>query len=284
MAHCPQRAVGVGPLIPRAYITAWRGRAPWPLDDQVEQDLVLSRALAETFSRPVLQESLAFRGGTALHKLFFDSPGRYSEDLDLVQVTPGPIKPLVLGVQEALDPWLGPPRTEQAADSVKLVYRFETTVLPARSARVKIEVNTREHFAVDGFRLVPFSVGSRWYATAADVKTFTLEELMATKLRALYQRRKGRDLYDLWLALETLSPDEERVIACLLAYFRHGGLSVSRAEYEANMARKLAVPDFRNDVTQLLRIGAAFDVEQAYAVIHERLLARLPGAPWKGGV
>jgi predicted nucleotidyltransferase component of viral defense system len=245
---------------------------------------VLSRALAETFSRPVLRESLAFRGGTALHKLFFDSPGRYSEDLDLVQVTPGPIKPLMLGVQEALDPWLGPPRTEQAADSVKLVYRFATTVLPVRSARVKIEVNTREHFAVEGFKLMPFAMGSPWYAAAADVRTFTLEELMATKLRALYQRRKGRDLYDLWLALQTLSPDEERVIACLLAYLRHGGLSVSRAEYEANMAGKLAIPDFGNDVTPLLRTGAAFSVDQAYAVVHERLLARLPGAPWKGGV
>lgn len=56
-------------MIPRAYITAWRSEAPWPLDSQVEQDLVLSRALADIFSHPGLMNELAFRGGTALHKL-----------------------------------------------------------------------------------------------------------------------------------------------------------------------------------------------------------------------
>ncbi len=100
-------------VIPRANITAWRAQAPWALDEQVEQDLVLSRALSEIFARPALREMLAFRGGTALHKLFFDPPGRYSEDLDLVQVTAGPIKPVLLEVQEALDGWLGPPRSSR---------------------------------------------------------------------------------------------------------------------------------------------------------------------------
>jgi predicted nucleotidyltransferase component of viral defense system len=76
-------------VILRANITAWRAQAPWALDEQVEQDLVLSRALCEIFARPELHEMLAFRGGKALHKLFFDPPGRYSEDLDLVQVTAG---------------------------------------------------------------------------------------------------------------------------------------------------------------------------------------------------
>lgn len=82
-------------MIPRANITAWRAQAPWPLDSQVEQDLILSRALAEIYSHPKLIDGLAFRGGTALHKLFFQSPGRYSEDLDFVQMKPGPIGSLL---------------------------------------------------------------------------------------------------------------------------------------------------------------------------------------------
>lgn len=93
-------------MIPRAHITAWRASAPWPQDEQVEQDLVLSRALTAIFSRQSLQEALAFRGGTALHKLRFDPPGRYSEDLDLVQVEAGPIGPVLAELREALDPWL----------------------------------------------------------------------------------------------------------------------------------------------------------------------------------
>jgi len=44
---------------------------------EVEHDLVISRALVELFSDPVLGERLAFRGGTALHKLFLRPPARY---------------------------------------------------------------------------------------------------------------------------------------------------------------------------------------------------------------
>lgn len=54
-------------MIPRDYITEWRAEAPWVQDFQVEQDLVISRALVEIFSNPVLHDALAFRGGTALY-------------------------------------------------------------------------------------------------------------------------------------------------------------------------------------------------------------------------
>ena len=73
-------------MIPRDYITEWRVEAPWVQDSQVEQDLVISRALVEIFSHPLLSESLAFRGGTALYKLHIRPAARYSEDIDLVQI------------------------------------------------------------------------------------------------------------------------------------------------------------------------------------------------------
>jgi hypothetical protein len=84
LASDPESGSGDRSVIPRAQVTAWRASAPWPLDEQVEQDLILSRALTAIFARPSLRQALAFRGGTALHKLHFDPPGRYSEDLDLV--------------------------------------------------------------------------------------------------------------------------------------------------------------------------------------------------------
>ena len=65
-------------MIPRAHLTAWRAKAPWPSDAQVEQDLVVSRALVELFRDSFLAKSVAFRGGTALHKLFLPQAGRYS--------------------------------------------------------------------------------------------------------------------------------------------------------------------------------------------------------------
>lgn len=76
-------------MIPKDFITEWRAHAPWVSDRQVEQDLVISRALVELFSRPTIANALAFRGGTALYKLHLRPAARYSEDIDLVQTHEG---------------------------------------------------------------------------------------------------------------------------------------------------------------------------------------------------
>jgi predicted nucleotidyltransferase component of viral defense system len=72
-------------LIPYDFITEWRQYASWTEDSQVEQDLVICRALVEIFSLDATARTLAFRGGTALHKLHLPPTERYSEDIDLVQ-------------------------------------------------------------------------------------------------------------------------------------------------------------------------------------------------------
>ena len=64
-------------MIPKAYITEWSNFVPWKANEQVEQDLVISRALIEIYSDEFLSKSLAFRGGTALHKLFLTPQMRY---------------------------------------------------------------------------------------------------------------------------------------------------------------------------------------------------------------
>ena len=71
-----QRGRQTGPVIPTDFITEWREHAPWTQDSQVEQDLILSRALIEIYSHPVSAGALAFRGGTALYKLHIDPPLR----------------------------------------------------------------------------------------------------------------------------------------------------------------------------------------------------------------
>lgn len=101
-------------MIPQDHITEWRARAPWIEDFQVEQDLVISRALAGMFSDPFLAQALAFRGGTALYKLYLTPPARYSEDIDLVQIAPGPAGPLMDDLRNVLDPWLGEARWKQS--------------------------------------------------------------------------------------------------------------------------------------------------------------------------
>ena len=269
-------------MIPKDNITAWRAQAPWLLDAQVEQDLVISRAIAELFRIPELADSIIFRGGTALYKLYLTPPARYSEDIDLVQARPEPIGVTLDRVRSVVDPWLGTPRRQLKEGRVNLVYRFDSEDAPPLKLRLKIEINTREHFCELGVARVPFRVGSPWFSGAADVATYAIDELLCTKLRALYQRKKGRDLFDVWHAGKAGRIDPAVLLACFNRYMAEGGHSVTRAQFEENLASKRADPDFRDDVTPLLRPGFSWDFDTAMDGILGSLVARLPGDPWKG--
>ena len=113
-------------MIPADFITEWGSQAPWVESSQVEQDLVISRALVEIFEDDRLSEALAFRGGTALYKLHLTPSPRYSEDLDLVQRTAEPIGPTIDRLRARLDSWLGDPKRFFKEGRVTLVYRFHS--------------------------------------------------------------------------------------------------------------------------------------------------------------
>ncbi len=269
-------------MIPQAHITAWRETAPWADDAQVEQDLVLSRATVEIFTDSELSGSLALRGGTALNKLFIHPPSRYSEDIDLVQREPGAIGDVLNAIRRRLDPWLGIPKRSSSAASVTLVYRFESEVPPIRPLRLTIEINTREHFTVLDYQRQPLAVANPWFTGEASVTTYQLDELMGTKLRALYQRRKGRDLFDLWLCLSRGLLDPDQVVACFFAYMKHEKRTISRAEFEQNLFEKEAASVFLDDIRPLLATGISYDAKVATMLVRENLISRLAGDPWRG--
>ena len=268
-------------MIAKDYITAWRTHAPWVSDHQVEQDLVISRALAQIYSVAEIGQRLTFRGGTALYKLYLQPAARYSEDIDFVQVAPEPIGETFDAVRSVLDPWLGTPRRDLKEGRVNLVYRFSSEDQPSKPLRLKVEINSREHFTEHGHVRVPFEVESEWWSGKAEVTTFAIDELLGTKLRALYQRSKGRDLFDLWYALANGRASAERVVSCLDRYLREEGRRVTRAAFEENLAGKLTDAQFRSDMTGLLRPGITWDVDAAGTYVMENVLARLAGEPWK---
>ncbi len=263
-------------MIPRDYITEWRSRAPWADNAQVEQDLVICRALVNIFSNPVLGDALAFRGGTALYKLYLTPAARYSEDIDLVQVRAEPAGAVMDALRAALDPWLGAAKWKQTEGRVTFNYRFASDDPTPVPLRLKVEVNTREHFAELGFRRLPFAVASRWFNGASDITTYDLDELLGTKLRALYQRRKGRDLFDLATALSRDGVDPARIIAAFRRYMGEGGHHVTRAELENNLAAKLEDKRFLSDIPPLLAVGQSWNAAQAAALVVERLCPLLP--------
>jgi predicted nucleotidyltransferase component of viral defense system len=269
-------------LIPQANITAWRASAPWADDAQVEQDLVLSRAAVELFADDSLTGRIALRGGTSLHKLFLHPPHRYSEDIDLVQIEAGPIGSVIDAVRGKLDPWLGKPIRERGPGTVTLKYRFESEIPPVRPMRLKIEINTREHFVLLGLNQLEFAVTNPWFTGECQIATFQIDELLATKLRALYQRRKGRDLFDLWLCLERGLLDPERLVGCFLEYMVREGHTLTRAQFEQNLHEKESDKAFLSDIRPLLRPGLHYDASVALSVVRKSLIERLPGDPWRG--
>ncbi len=269
-------------MIPFDFITEWRKAAPWVEDVQVEQDLIISRALVEIFSSEEVFQSMAFRGGTALFKLFLTPAVRYSEDIDLVQTDAGPIGDCLDAIRRVLDPWLGEPRRRFNDGNAALVYRVQSEGSPAIPIRLKVEINTREHFSILGFKEMEFSVNSRWFTGSSIIRTYELDELLGTKLRALYQRRKGRDLFDMWYASSRVSVDEERIVDCFNGYIERSGLRVSRAEFEANLSGKLSDPRFLFDIAPLIAPDCPWDAEDAARYVMEELMIHIPGEPWKG--
>lgn len=200
----------------------------------------------------------------------------------MVQVQPGPIGDLLDAMRKRLDPWLGEPTRDQATGGITLLYRFESEIPPVRRLRLKVEIQTREHFTVYGHVMRPLGVASRWFTGRADIRTYELDELLATKLRALYQRRRGRDLFDLWDALGRAAVNPARVVAAFQAYLETQRLRVTRAEFERNLANKARAHAFLEDVRPMLAIGVSYDPLAALDLVRRNFVERLPGDPWRG--
>jgi predicted nucleotidyltransferase component of viral defense system len=230
----------------------------------------------------MITDALAFRGGTALYKLHFRPAARYSEDIDLVQTSPGGIGPVLDVIHEALDPWLGKPKWKQTEGRVTLNYRFDSEDSPSVSLKLKVEINSREHFTVHGLKDRRFEVDSRWFTGAANVRSYELDELLGTKLRALYQRKKGRDLFDLALALDRGGVSPDRIVEVFARYMEADDTKVTRAMFEQNLAAKKTDAVFTADMTPLLAHGQTWSFEAAYDRVWSGLVARLPGEPWRG--
>jgi predicted nucleotidyltransferase component of viral defense system len=160
-------------------------------------------------------------------------------------------------------------------------YRFESEIPPRVRLRLKIEANTREHFTVRGPTNRRFAVESRWWRGHAEITTFEVEELLGTKLRALFQRKKGRDLFDLCVALDA-GVDPTAVVDIFRVYTKRGGHHITRARFEENLASKIHLPAFTDDIPRLLPTGVTFHIAAGAERVQRELIALVPGDPWKG--
>ncbi len=272
-------------MIPSQNIIAWSHVAPWAERRQVEQDLIISRAIIEMFSDEFLSTELRFRGGTALNKLHFPKPQRYSEDIDLVRTSHGEIKPILRRIREILHPWLGEASFRQSWIAPKLTFQVEAED-GGPPLRLKIEINTRETEAFDGPQSFTHAVENPWFSGRTELPSFSNEEMLATKLRAMLQRDKGRDLFDLSHALTVFDDlDGARVTELLERYLALQDQTLSRAQAEERMLSKLANPGFLVDIGPLLSADDAEKLtdemtKSAFASVFGSLIGTIPGNSW----
>lgn len=260
-------------MIPRPYIAKWQKHAPWKEFSQVEQDLIISRTLVEIFSDDFLRENIAFRGGTALHKLYLNPAPRYSEDIDLVQIKPGPIKPIMERIGEVVTFFEEKRNTQVRGHGAKALYRFTSEYEEIRM-RLKLEINCKEHFHVLDWVDFPFEVDSGWFSGKAEIKTYAINELLGTKLRALYQRSKGRDLFDLDYSRKNIDLDYTKIVACFKEYtsFATGKRPPSKKEFLLNIEEKESSSDFIGDMEALLRTEIKYDQNEAFDWLKNELI------------
>ena len=258
-------------------ITDWKERMQWREDIQAEQDLLICRCLVAIFGDEFLAGQLAFRGGTALHKLYFNPQPRYSEDIDLVQINAGPIKPILQRLGEVLS-FMPDKVIKQKRYNNTLLFRIDSEIPPIRQIRLKIEINCFEHFTELGLIKKPFNMENQWFSGDCQLTTYQLEELLGTKLRALYQRRKGRDLFDLYYAITHASFNVDKILTCFNRYISFtSSQPPSYLQFLANMDEKMQDPEFIGDSTMILRPDTAFSPHEAYQLVRETFIERLPG-------
>lgn len=257
-------------MIESRNITQWGVSHPWQNMDQIEQDLLLSMAMIEIANDELLGTELVLRGGTAFHKLFLPEPYRYSEDLDYVRIEKGGIGDAMKRLT-ALGQELGFDVRTKMGMYPKVIWRFlfESGV----PGKIKIEINTFESSPVMALDTRHHEIANPYYSGSALIPTFQPEELVATKLRALYQRKKGRDLYDLWLALTVLDLDPKKILMAFPAYRPEG---VTAEQMEENLKDKLQDRGFTGDVNAMIKVGLpAYDPGEAARLVLKQLIRQL---------
>lgn len=239
--------------------------------------------MVEIAKDDLLSTELAMRGGTCLHKLHLPKPLRYSEDLDYVRRTHSGIKTYMDALRKiATNVGLVEHGFKQVGQMVHMIFDTDSTD-GLRRIRIKIETNIRETEACFDRMTRPYKVSSGWWSGDAEISTFQIDELMGTKLRALYQRSKGRDLFDLWHVLIETDANDELIIQAFNHYMQDSAFTYS--DLAANLAEKLADRDFAGDLSDLVTAPpAGYELVAAADLVMERLASLLAKAPHRDAI
>jgi predicted nucleotidyltransferase component of viral defense system len=201
----------------------------------IDKDWVLSHILDAIYSIPICKESLIFKGGTCLKKCYFPEY-RFSEDIDFTSSKPEfvlderLINEIIAIVKKQADIPLSLSKLEQlkfndqlTGYSVVLKFwgadhpRNEAPPPPERwTTNIKIEVILYELMVFKAVeRQLIHEYSDKLSDTSKSIPCYSLQEVLAEKLRALIQRSytAPRDFFDIWyLSKNTKDIDWDEVV------------------------------------------------------------------------
>lgn len=276
--------------ITRQDILAHQAVVPWAAQYQVEQDLLLCRTMVALFDDPFLRSQIAMRGGTLLHKVHLAPAARYSEDIDLVVVGTRPASHIRPAIRRVLAEELGTPKTSvwdtlklairntvKPSRVLRMTYWVRSLIEPNRMLEIVVEANVTERKPHRAVVEMPFGFPFRDQIIQTHIKGFDIHEMLGTKMRALFQRNRGRDLFDLYWAL-TQSPtpvDPAQIVASFEHYLKQEGTKAARAEFVGILEDRLKDRGFCSDMQSLLRTDIAYDPQAAGNYVISHLLKHL---------
>lgn len=193
-----------------------------------------------------------------------------------MQVNEGPIKPILKRIGEIISFFEEDRVVKSKANNNTIFYRYSSEYSPEVRQRIKIEINCREHFNVLGWKLNDFDLKNEWFDGKAQIRTYQIDELLGTKLRALYQRNKGRDLFDLFYAGKLAEIDKEKLIVCYKRYIKFVvDKPPTSKQFLLNLESKLKKHDFIGDLEGLLRPEIEFDENIAFDWVKNEIIEKL---------
>ncbi len=281
--------------ITRRDIVAHQSTVPWPNARQVEQDLLLCRAMTAIFKDEFLKTQVAMRGGTLLHKVHLAPASRYSEDIDLVVIGDRPKEHIEKAINRVLAHTLGSPKKSiwrfvklavrnivRPSEILQQTYSVPSLTDPQGAPlEIVVEANVSERTPHRPIVQLPFSYPFRGESVSVRITGYDIHEMLGTKMRAMFQRRRGRDLFDLYWALQysqiAIVPSE--IIDSFLHYMAQENTNAERAELIELLRGHLRDSGFLNDMRPLLRTGLHYDPLEAGEYVISRLLDLLPAQP-----
>jgi predicted nucleotidyltransferase component of viral defense system len=232
-------------VIPLAELRALS--AEWQLRlDVVEKDYALGWLLAAIAEDPDLSRTWVFKGGTCLRKCYYETY-RFSEDLDFTVVDGGPEEPEQLaeifrrigewladqaGLESQVDePSFRRRRNARGNPTTQGRVAFRGPTMPPTLPKVKLDLTSDEVLGQRPVRRPIVHSYSDQPLPTRGVLAYTAADLAAEKIRALAERCRSRDLYDVVLVHRhpDLVGEVGRVRSALERKCRHAGIDVPDA-------------------------------------------------------